>query len=275
MCIDDSFLILRKTPQLVFCKILGAFPPYGRIGAIALTSLRILQLPIEDFANLFLDNIIAPHLEEFICPNYHAPSSLEDIASFIRRATCSLRSLSILFSNFPPYIESFMNLLQSMPSLNTLSLISVTMDSDLKYITIPEDYDPRNILRLVAKVLSSQSTSLQQGFLPNLKTLEYTGKLHLRPGDYSDLYSLPPADHALHGPFHLLKLNLYPGTRIPKNMISYTSSLVKRGVTVKVLSNSKDILQSSIEYYRCREESLCGDWIDNLDLSLFSWGFSN
>ena len=46
------------------------------------------------------------------------------------------------------------------------------MNSD--FIT-PEDYDPlaRNILQLVAKVVSSQGTSLQQGFLPNLKTLEY------------------------------------------------------------------------------------------------------
>jgi hypothetical protein len=162
-----------------------------------------------------------------------------------------------------------MNLLQSMPSLNTLSLISVTTDSDFEDITTPEDYDPRNILRLVAKILSSQNTSLQQGFLPNLKTLEYSGMLNLRPGNYSDLYSLPPAD-AVHGPFHLLKLELHPATRIPKNMISYISSLVERGVTVKVLSDSKDILQSSIDYYRCRKESLCRDWADNLDSSLFS-----
>ena len=267
--VDDSFLILRKTPRLVFCSVTSAFKPNGRIGAIVLTSLRSLQLPTTNLASFFLDNIIAPHLEELSLPCHYSPS-MEDIASFLRRSACSLRSFSIPFSNYPPYIERFMNLLQSIPSLNTLSLISVTSPKYNGDIT-PEDCHPRNILQLVAKVLSSQTTSLQQGFLPNLKTLEYTGMLRLRPGNYSDLYSLPPVDNALHGPFHLLKLDLHPATRIPENMISYISSLVERGVTVKVLSDSEDILQSSIDYNRLKKDFLCRDWADNLDLSLF-WG---
>ena len=94
--------------------------------------------------------------------------------------------------------------------------------------------------------------------------------LHLRPGNFDDLYPLPPTDNAVHGPLHLVKLDLYPITLIPKNMISYLSSLVERGVTVNVLSLSEDILQSSIEYYRLREESLCRDWADNFDSSLFA-----
>ena len=53
-------------------------------------------------------------------------------------------------------------------------------------------------------------------------------------------------------------------------MISYISSLVERGVAVNVLSKSEDILQSSINYYEFREDSLCWDWADNLDSSLFS-----
>ena len=159
-----------------------------------------------------------------------------------------------------------MDLLQSMPSLDTLSII---LTSTYFHITIPEDYDPWNILRLVAKVLSSQSTSLPQGFLPNLKILEYTGKLHLRPENYDDLYSLPLTDEAVHGPLHLLKFNIHPATRIPKHMISYFSSLMELGVTVNGLSKSKDILQSSIDYYRSNDDSLSQDWIDNLDSSLF------
>ena len=169
---------------------------------------------------------------------------MEAITSFIKRSACSLLSFSICFSNYRPYIETFTNLLQSMPSLNTLSLLSVTTPICHGYAYL-DDYDPWNILQLVAKVLSLQNTSLQQGFLPNLKTLEYTGRLNnLHPGNYGDLYSLPPANNALHGPFHSLKLELHwhPATRIPKNMISYILSLVGRGITVKVLSNSKDIL---------------------------------
>jgi len=159
-----------------------------------------------------------------------------------------------------------MNLLQSMPSLTTLSIISITALE----ITTPEEYHPRNILQLVAKVLSSQSTSLQQGFLPNLKVLEFTGKLYLHSGNYNDLYPLPPADNAVHSPLRLLKLDLQLTNRIPENLISYISSFAERGVTVNVLSNSKDILQSSIDYYRCRKDSLCRDWSNNLDSTLFS-----
>jgi hypothetical protein len=266
MSITDSFLILRKTPRLVFCK--ASFLQSGGVGEIVLTSLRSLrslQLEISSLARRFLDNIIAPHLEEFSLPDYYNPS-MEDITSFLRRSACSLRSFSILLSFFPPHFEKSMDLLQSMSSLNTLSITTTVYFED----TAHEDYDPRNILQLVAKVLSSQSTS-QQGFLPNLKILEYTGKLRLRSGNYGDLYSLlPPADNAVHGPLHLLKLNLYPAARIPKDMISYISSLVERGVTVKVLSRSEDILQSSIDYYRCRNEFLCRDWTDNFDSSLFS-----
>ena len=268
--INDSFLILRSTTRLVFCEVSGSCPGNGEpsIGKLVLTSLRSLQLLITSSAEDYLNNIIAPHLEEFSLPNYYNRAIMGIITSFFRRSACSLRSFSMIFSIFPPYFEGYMNLLQSMPSLNTLSIISITTIAEYYYNT--EDYDPRNILQLVAKVLSSQSTSLQQGFLPNLKILEYTGELYLRPGNYDYLYSLPPADNAVHVPLHLLKLNITQH-RIPKNMISYLSSLVERGITVNVLSDwvSEDILQSSIDYYRCKKDFLCRDWTDNWDSSLF------
>ena len=269
----DSFLILRKTPRLVFCKISGfchRIVGEYHIGPPVLTSLRSLRLGMmnRSFAEDFLNNLIAPHLEEFSLaphldefnlPSYFIPS-MEVVASFLRRSACSLRSFS-----FPSYSEGVMNFLQSMPSLYTVSILSTMTLVD----TVPGVYNPRNILQLVAKVLSSQSTSLQQGFLPNLKTLEYTGELHLYPGNYENLYSLPPTDNVVHGPFHLLKLDLHRVTHIPENMIAYLLSLEKRGVTVNVLSGLEDIFQSSIDYYRFRKDSLCQDWIDDLDLSLF------
>ena len=163
-----------------------------------------------------------------------------------------------------------MSLLQSMPSLNTLSMMSIT-NTHLENIciTTPKDYDPRNILILAAKVLTSQSTSLQLGFLPNLETLEYTGKLYLHPGNYDILHSLLPTDNAAHGPLRLFKINLTQH-RLPKNMISYLSSFVERDVTVNVMFNSEDILQLSIDYFRSREDFFGRDWADNLDPSLFS-----
>ena len=53
-------------------------------------------------------------------------------------------------------------------------------------------------------------------------------------------------------------------------MISYVSSLVERGVTVKLLSKSEDIFQPSIDYFVRRDNFFDGDWADDLDSSLFT-----
>ena len=267
MSLIDTFRILRKTPRLVFFQVSGFCSLYRdqRIGPPVLSSLRSLQLLIMNYAEDFLDNLVAPHLEELNLPRYYIPR-IEVITSFLERSTCSLRSYSMIFSVFPQYFDGFMNILQSMPSLTKLSLLSITTLE----IPSPEEYHPRNIFQLVSKVLFSQSTSLKQGFLPNLKILEYTGKLYLHSGNYDELYPLPPADNAVYGPLHLLKFDLHSANRVPENMISYISSLARRGVTVNVLSDSEDILQSSIDYYRSKEDSLSQDWTDNLDSSLFS-----
>ena len=271
MSIVDSLQILRNSPRLVFCQIGGSRTQFGwpSIREPVVTSLRTLELVLfTRAADDFLSNLVAPHLEEFDLPNYYSPS-LEVIASFLRRSACSLRSLGIILSASPPYFEGFMNLLQSIPSLNTLSTISMT-NTDYFEDTTREDHDPRHILQVVAKVISSQSTSPRQGFLPNLKILDFTGRLFPLPENYEDLFPLPSADNAVHGPLHLLELELYPTTRIPENMISYFSRIVKRGVTVNVLSDSYDIFQPSIDFYRYRKDYLDRDWIDNFDSSLFS-----
>ena len=82
---------------------------------------------------------------------------------------------------------------------------------------------------------------------------------------------MPLADNAVHVPLRSLNLDIHPATCIPKSMISYLSSLVERGITVNILNNLKDILQSSIDYYRCRKDYLRQDWTDNFDSSLFYW----
>ena len=260
MLINDSFLILRKTPRLVFCKVSGSRRGViGSIGTVVLTSLKSLQLTT--FVRELLDNLITPHLEEFNLQNsFLRPLEVAVIISFFRRSACSLRSLSVAFPlYFEFFVEGFMGFLQSMPSLNTLS-------------TTSGDFDPRFIFQLVAKVLSSQSTSQgpQQGFLPNLKIFEYTGKLNLRPEFFDDLHSLLPAySNALHGPLQLIKIDLTQH-RLPKNLIPFFSNIVERGVTVNVTSKSEDIIQTSIDYFRRREDFFEQDWVDNLDSSLFS-----
>ena len=267
MPICQHFLILPKTPRLVFLKVSGSCTRYRSRNVVLLTSLRSLQLLIPRNADFFLDNLTAPGLEIFCLPRHHYDPPTENITSFLRRSTCSLRSLSMTFQE---YSERYMNLLQSIPSLNTLSIRSLGIGA--LAITSPDDHDSRNIFQLAAKVLFSQSTSHRQGFLPNLKILEYTGELcYLQSGNYEDLYPLPPVDNAVHGPLQLLKLDLHSSrTRVPKKLISYISSLRERGVTVNVSSYSEDILQCSIDYYKCREDFLCRDWIEHFDSTLFS-----
>jgi len=123
----DSFLILRKTPRLVFCKVSGTFHSRSNIGPTVLTSLRSLQLMLLELhlAKHFLNNLIAPNLEDFNLTRYY-DSSMEFITSFLRRSACSLRSFSMIISSiFLPYYEVLLSPLQSMPSLNTLSIISI------------------------------------------------------------------------------------------------------------------------------------------------------
>ena len=155
MSIYNSFLILRKTPRLLYCKVSGSCGRFrrGSVGASLLTSLRYLQLLIPRYAECFLDNLKAPFLEEFCFPRSRI-WSMEVIDSFLERSACSLRSFSVMFSTFPPYFDGVMSLLQSMPSLNTLSLTTQTMT---KNTYLSEDYNPRNILQLVAKILGLES----------------------------------------------------------------------------------------------------------------------
>ena len=153
MSMFDSFLILRKTPRLVFYELSG----YGSnrrfeerdIGPPVLLSLRSLQLLIDIDAEDVLDNLITPQLEEFSLPRHYSPL-IEDITSFLRRSACSLRSLSMVF---PDYSEDYMNLLQSIPSLTTLSILSLSTRNLAN--TSPDNDNSRNIFELVAKVLSS------------------------------------------------------------------------------------------------------------------------
>ena len=92
-----------------------------------LTSLKSLCLSYSSSAaEDFLDNLIAPHLKEFSFRRYYAPIiEPEFVASFLRRSACS-HSLSMIFSIIPQYFKFFINLVQSMPSLTTLSLLSIT-----------------------------------------------------------------------------------------------------------------------------------------------------
>ena len=269
----DCLFILRKTPRLVFCSFsswygFGVSPPV----APTLTSLRCLRVKITDSsAQGFFEYLICPQLEELSLSstgNFAAPPGL--ISSHISRPACSLRSFSITDTFIPGsgglVIGDIVTLLTLMPSLKKLSITLLCKSSPPGY------FDSWNILQVLAKVLSSQSTGLPQGFLPNLESLEYTGKLCLRPGNYADLYSFPPINNVIL-PLRVFKLDLdlYPATRIPANAISFFLGLVEQGLTVNVLSKSEDLLQSSIKYYGHREECLRRDWVDDLDLTLMSW----
>jgi hypothetical protein len=91
------FLILSKTPRLVFCKISGSRCEVPKeTPDLTLASLRSLQL-ITSFAKHFLNTLIAPHLEEFSLSKFYNPSldvSMDVITSFLKRS--ALHGLHIL-----------------------------------------------------------------------------------------------------------------------------------------------------------------------------------
>ena len=104
--IIDSFLILSKTPRLVFCRVSGLCSSqhrdHWRIRTPVLTSLKSLQLLVTRFADNFLNNLTAPHLEELSLPKHYF-LSWKVIISFLRRSACSLRSFFAIFDDFIPY----------------------------------------------------------------------------------------------------------------------------------------------------------------------------
>ena len=107
MLIEDSFLILRKTPRLVFLKVSGSCAGHrGSIGTLVLTSLKSLQLMT--FGCYFLGNLITPHLEEFSLREYDIPSIVA-ITPFLRKSACSLRSFFITLNTFRSF-DDFMSL---------------------------------------------------------------------------------------------------------------------------------------------------------------------
>jgi hypothetical protein len=104
MSIIDSFLILRKAPQLVFCKVSGSCGRYRgpSLGALVLTSLKSLQLLIASSVEDFLNNLIAPHLEEFSLPKYYNPSTgvITSICLFITFFLYDLQHLPTILRRF-------------------------------------------------------------------------------------------------------------------------------------------------------------------------------
>jgi hypothetical protein len=169
MHIIDSFLILSKTPRLVICKISGASSLYtGKsLGTVLLTSLKSFELMSLSSVGNFLNNLIAPHLEECSLSGFRYESNgfvrIEPITSFLGRSA-SLRSFLMVLRNFRLGI---MNLLQSMPSLTTLSMIlRPCTDSDTESAcdpTVPITTSGQNHL-LAEYISSARIFTKPQGF---------------------------------------------------------------------------------------------------------------
>ena len=168
-----------------------------------------------------------------------------DVITSLFKRSVSLRSMTLTI--FPPYSEGFTSLLQSVPSLNTT--LSINDHQWLGGYCPWGLWPTKHIETSGLKVLFSRRAHLfTKHFYQTSRLLEYTGKLYLRPGNYGDLYSLPPASVTL---FIYLPSTFIAVSRIPKNMIrvSYFISLVERGVWVDVLSKQKKfcrLLLSSI-----------------------------
>ena len=152
MSLNESFLILSRTPRLVFCKISRS----GRegyegpilVGALTLPSLRFLQL-ITIFAEYILNHLIAPHLEELSLPIYYKKkynASMEVITSFLKESALhgSLRVLRL--DRYPatripkkrkPYVS---NLVKKGVTVNVLS---ESDDMVMEYSTLAIDCDEK------------------------------------------------------------------------------------------------------------------------------------
>ena len=258
MRLHDCLLILRKTlPQLVFLS-------FNSIGGMELaeesvvTSLRSLRVDrIGSSETILLNTLLCPHMAELSLGPWY--SDFAPFISLVERSSCSLQIFTFYLFDFERATDAnLMRMLQVTPSVKKLSIIAYGQ------CTLAES-GRWNISELVAKVLWSQEANCQSRFLPKLEILEYTGQLwdHLPPGDLPFLP--PPTDSAEQGSLRLIKLDLYQARRIPVDIFSFFMNLIKRGITVDIRSQSRDILQGSIDYYANKERQ---DWVEDLDLGL-------
>ena len=273
MRLSNCFLILRKTlPRLVFLSF-SSFGGTELAEEPVVTSLRSLRVDmIDDSETILLDTLLCPHMEELslgpLCKSDFDFAPLKPIISLIERSSCSLQiftvdiTVDIFETDFERAMdESLMSLLQLTPSLTKLSIIT----SNHYAHTRSRQW---NISELVVKVLSSQKAICQERFLPKLEILEYTGELwhHLPRRNLPFLPS--PTDDALQGSLRLIKLDISRASHVPVDTVPFFMSLIKQGITVNICSQSRDILQASIDYHWSKERRFRQDWVDDLDLSL-------
>jgi hypothetical protein len=240
MTFEDCLKILQNTPVLVHAEFLNnQEPPLSTSGSIIIASLKSLKV-VGSHVTPFFTHITCPLLDELICDAQQTHFNADDIIPFLARSG-PLHNFSMF--GFTPRNSRLMNLLQAMPFLKNL-VISQSI-SRKKAI---------NILKVLGMIQSSQSNSFEPWFLPHLETLDYTGPLTFAVDlpiiiSRDPTHPLPP-DDAEQGPLRLIKIKICPAVCLPENAIPLVLGLMERGVTVNVLSNSKDILQSSIDYYR-------------------------
>ena len=87
----DAFPVLRTTPRLVFCKIIHAPSQMGvRIipPILELTSLKTLLIPDYHCFDEYLDNLIAPSLEELSLSSSYKNVPVDVITSFLKISDC-------------------------------------------------------------------------------------------------------------------------------------------------------------------------------------------
>ena len=259
MRLRNCLLILRKTlPQLVFLSFSrseGIELP-GEPVVTSLRSLRVDRIGSSDI--MLLNTLLCPHMEELsLGLLYSHYPLLNPIISLVERSSCSLQIFTVHFFGYYRTLDAnLMRLLQSTPSLKKLSIIAHNAYQ-------ATEHGRWNISTLVARVLWSQKAICQARFLPKLEILEYTGQLWNHPRRGNQPFLPSPTNNAVQGSLRLIKLDLYRASHIPVDIFPFFMSLIKRGITVDICSQLRDILQDSIDY--CKERQ---DWVDDLDLSL-------
>ena len=235
MTFEDCLKILQNTPFLIHAEYLSTEEPLSDTDQPIIVPLKSLKV-VGSNVTFFFPHITCPLLDELICDPQQTHFNVDDIIAFLARSG-SLRNFSML--DFALRNPRLMGLLQEMPSLKILVL-----SQSIRRRTL------FNILKVLGMIQCSQSNSFAPQFLPHLEMIEYTGPLPLTfTVDLPMIiptHPLPP-DDAEQGSLRLIKINIYPAVYLPPNAIPF---LMERGVTVNVSSNSEDLLQSSIDYYR-------------------------
>lgn len=240
--VDECLEILRRAPQLVWCKfplMISGMGPYPEAEApLIVPSLKFLHISREKRVSFkgFLNKLILPSLEELFYRGSDEATEWELLISFLERSACPLHSLTFHDALINPELD-LIRLVQKVPRLRKLCISS------------KENYPALLTDRLLSSI-STRDQGHENDFLSELEFFKYVGLITFSWDSLLSLLSATGSRVAHLPALKTLVMELSQDTYEPitADVISALVELLEQGKNIDLrLRQSRDILEESIQ----------------------------